>query len=69
VLRSLDQIHEADDRVLEALLQLAINKPLLLGERVVGLGQREHVGVDAGAEMFERHPQRPQPPIAADHRR
>jgi hypothetical protein len=35
----------------------------------VRLGEREHVRVDARAEVLERDAQRPQPAVAADHRR
>ena len=53
----------------EALLKLRVRDPLVLGEGVVCLGEREHVGVDASSEMLEGDPQRPEAAVSADHRR
>jgi hypothetical protein len=37
-------------------------------ERMVRLGEGEHVGVDVHAEVFQWHAKRPQAPITAGHR-
>ena len=55
--------------LLEALLQLRVGDPLLGVECLVRLGEREHVRVDPGAEVLEGNPQRPEPAVAARHRR
>ena len=58
-----------DDRLLEACLQLGVGDAAVVGERRVRLREREHVRVDARAEVLQRHAQRPQAAVAADHRR
>ena len=69
MLGRLDEIQEADDVLLEPLLQLRVGDPPVVVECLVRLREREHVRVDARAEVLERDAQRPEAAVAADHRR
>ena len=51
----------------EALAQRRVREVVAV-EGLVGGGEREHVGEDAGAEVLQRHAQRPQAAVAADER-
>ena len=62
----LDEVQEGGDGRVEALLQRSACDSAIRIERLVRGGQREHIGEDAGAEVFERNAQRPEerlPPI------
>src|SRR3954452_6377340 len=63
----LDQVEKAAEREVEPLLQLLAFQGSALVERLMALGEREHVGVDARAEVFQWDAQRPESAIAANH--
>src|SRR3954471_4682630 len=65
----LDQVEKAAEREVEPLLQLLALQGSALVERLMALGEREHVGVDARAEVFQRDAQRPESAVAANHGR
>ena len=65
----LHQVQEVGDGVVEPCPQPFVSDVAAVVERVVRLGQGEHVGVDACTEVFERDAQRPQATVTAHHRR
>ena len=61
VLGRLDQVHEADDRHLESSAKLLVFDLSVAVEGEVRSREREHVRVDARAEVLEGHAQRQTP--------
>lgn len=51
----LHQVHKGHDGLFEAAVELFIDQVAVTVERLVSLGQREHVGIDSGPQMLQRH--------------
>src|SRR6185436_20271633 len=62
------EVHEVDEIRLETLLQPRIADSPLAVEGLVGLREREHIRIDACAEMLEGDAQSPKPAVPAHHR-
>src|SRR5215467_2935271 len=61
VFRGLHQVGKAAHRLDEPFLDQLVRNLSLGRERLVRLCEREHVGVDAHAQVLERNTQRPEP--------
>lgn len=59
-----DKIEEAFDRALEAGLERRVVEPPVRANRLVRLREREHIRVDARAQMLQRDSERPESAIA-----
>jgi hypothetical protein len=59
VSRSFDEVQESRDRLIEPSAESLVHEVSAVVKGLVRLGQREHVGVDAGAQVLQRDSQRP----------